>query len=54
MSQSEILATVRSLAMSCGLYGRILEALEENPDALAYLEARNFAGPVDLVLFLES
>ena len=53
MSQSAILSALRRLAMSCGRYGRMLEALEEKPEALAYLEAQNFAGPMDLVLFLE-
>ena len=53
MSKKEILGTVRGLAKSQGMYGRLLEILEQNEEALEYLEGKNFKDQVDLILFLE-
>jgi hypothetical protein len=54
MNREQILAAVRELAMSQGFYGRLLETLERNENALAYLEKQNFGDVVDMVMFLES
>ena len=53
MNKSQIIAAIRSLAMSKGFYGRLLCELEANPEALDYLEAQNFSDSLDMVLFLE-
>ena len=53
MNKMQILETVRGLAKSQGMYGRLLEVLELNEEALGYLERQGFKDPVDLVLFLE-
>lgn len=63
MKMNEILSVIRSLAKSQGLYGRILEAIEnlrdygdpEDYDALvSALEAQNFKDPLDVVLYFEA
>lgn len=51
MSKEQILKTIRDLAKSQGLYGRILRDLTD--EALEYLEKQNFESPLDLVLFIE-
>ena len=60
---NEILSVIRSLARSQGLYGRILEAIEDlrdygDPDKydelVSALEAQNFTDPVDIVLYFEA
>lgn len=53
MNKAEILDTIRQLARSQGFYGRLLESLAGNDEALDYLEAQDFATPLDLILFLE-
>lgn len=53
MKKDEILTAVRQLAQSQGLYGRILQALDGNNEALEYLESLNFNDTVDMVLYLE-
>lgn len=53
MNKEEIYETICMLANSQGLYGRILNAIEEYPEALDYLEEQNFEDPVDMVLFIE-
>lgn len=61
MSRDEILKTFKELAKSQGFYGRLLASLEDakesSPEAyekfLTNLEAHNFSGPVDLILYLE-
>lgn len=58
MNREQILATFRSLAMSQGFYGRLLDQIysvdEEAREAfLSDLESRNFSGPVDLVMWIE-
>lgn len=58
MNKEEILQTLKSLAQSQGLYGRVLNSLyelteEERDNILTYLEDQNFKDPVDLVLFIE-
>ena len=58
MNKEQILATFRSLAMSQGFYGRLLEQIysvdEETRDAfLSDLESRNFNDAVDLVMWIE-
>jgi len=54
MTKEEILASVRSLAMSQGFYGRLLEQLENNDEMLDYLEQQNFKDVLDLIFFVES
>lgn len=53
ISGDDILNTVRTLAQSQGSYGRLLEQLENDEEALEYLEQQGFEDPVDLILFLE-
>ena len=53
MNKKEILGTVRGLAQSQGMYGRLLEILEQNEEALEYLEGKNFKDEIELILFLE-
>ena len=54
MNREEILSAVRSLAMSQGSYGRLLEQLENNEELLDNLAEQNFGDVVDMVLYLES
>ena len=63
MKMNEILSVIRSLARSQGLYGRILEAIEnlrdygdpeDYDDLVSALEAQNFTDPVDVVLYFET
>ena len=58
MNREQILDTFRSLAMSQGFYGRLLEQIysvdEEAREAfLSDLESRNFKDSVDLVMWIE-
>jgi hypothetical protein len=53
MSKEEILSVIRTLAMSQGFYGRLLEAIEENEEILDDLVAQNFGDVVDLVMYIE-
>jgi hypothetical protein len=41
------------LSHSQGFYGRLLEQVEGNDEALNYLAEQNFKEPVDLIMFLE-
>lgn len=58
MNKKDILETIEMLAASQGFYGRLLQALRENPEAgeefLEAAEAQGFQDSVDLVLWLES
>ena len=53
MTKEQILGTIKSLAMSQGLYGRLLRDIHNNPEILDRLEEQNFQEPLDLVLFIE-
>ena len=58
MKREQIIATFRSLARSQGFYGRLLDAIfnldeDERDEYFTALEEQNFAGPLDLVLFIE-
>lgn len=53
MTKEQILGTIKSLAMSQGLYGRLLLDIHNNPEILDRLEEQNFQEPLDLVLFIE-
>lgn len=53
MSGDDILNTIKSLSKSQGFYCRLLEQIQDNDEALEYLEQQNFKDPVDLILFLE-
>lgn len=58
MKRDEILATIKDLAKSQGLYGRLLSDLQNMPQDLyntmmENLEAQNFKDSVDLVLYIE-
>jgi hypothetical protein len=52
MSKKEILGTVKMLAQFQGMYGTLLSILEQNEDALEYLEGQNFKDEMDFILFL--
>ena len=58
MKRNEIIDWIKKLAASQGLYCRLLQAISDmnNNDREAlfeHLEAQNFAGPVDLVMYIE-
>ena len=58
MKRDEIIEWFKKLAASQGLYCRLLQAINsmDNNDREAlfeHLEAQNFAGPVDLVMYIE-
>ena len=58
MKRNEIMEWIKSFAASQGFYGRLLQAINDmennDRDALfAHLEAQNFAGPVDLIMYIE-
>lgn len=58
MKREEIINTIKSLASSQGMYGRLYNKLtdgsEESEDALSLMESQNFGDAVDMVLWLES
>ena len=54
MTAQEVLSNIRMLAQSQGFYGRLLEAVTENPELLDYLAEQEFEDVVDMILFLES
>lgn len=58
MKRTEIEKIMRSLAMSQGLYGRILNNInslseEEQESVWNELESQNFKDAVDLVMYIE-
>lgn len=61
MNREQIMETIRTLAMSQGLYGRILRSLEEAKNnapenyekVMEILEFMQFKDAVDLVMFFE-
>lgn len=57
MKKEEILKLFKSLAMSQGFYGRLLERINEDKEwgnvFLAELEKQNFKDSVDLILAIE-
>ncbi len=61
MKMSEILDTIKSLACSQGMYGRLyrdlMELKEESPydyeEVVNMLESRNFNEPLDFVMWYE-
>ena len=58
MKRTEIERIMRSLAMSQGLYGRILDNIyslseEEQESVWSELESQNFNDAVDLVMYIE-
>jgi len=53
MSADEILDAVASLACSQGFYGRLLDELRTNPDALQVLVDQKFKDTLDMILYLE-
>ena len=58
MKRRAIIECIKKLAASQGLYCRLLQAINDmdnnDREALfAHLEAQNFAGPVDLVMYIE-
>jgi hypothetical protein len=59
MKREEIMKTIKSLASSQGLYGRLYRALmeldeDEYDEVMTELESQNFKDGVDLVMFIES
>lgn len=58
MKREEIMKTIRSLASSQGLYGRLYRSLmelskEEFNKVMVELEKQNFKDSLDLVMFIE-
>ena len=58
MKRNEIIEWIKKLAASQGFYCRLLQAINSmnNNDREAlfeHLEAQNFAGPVDLIMYIE-
>lgn len=58
MKRDQILAAFRSLALSQGFYGRLLNQIESVDEEareafLSDLESRNFKDVVDLVMWIE-
>ena len=58
MKRDEIMDWIKKLAASQGFYCRLLQAINSmnNNDREAlftHLEAQNFAGPVDLIMYIE-
>ena len=51
MNKDQILKTIKDLAKSQGMYGRMLRDMTD--ETLEYLEEQNFKNPLDLVLFIE-
>lgn len=59
MKREEIMETIKSLASSQGLYGRLYRDLmeldeDEYDEVMTELESQNFKDRVDLVMFIES
>lgn len=59
MKREEIMETIKNLASSQGLYGRLYrELMELNEDdyheVMIELENQNFKGGLDLIMFIES
>ena len=58
MKRKEIMEWIKKLAASQGYYGRLLQAINDmdNNDKNAlfeHLEAQNFTGPVELIMYIE-
>lgn len=58
MKKDVIIEWIKKLAASQGYYGRLLHAINSmnnnDREALfAHLEAQNFTGPVDLIMYIE-
>lgn len=56
MSKEEIWNTFAHLAQSQGMYGRLMESIENSgrkDEILTHLEEQNFSDPLDLILFIE-
>ena len=58
MKRHEIENLFQTLAMSQGLYGRLLDDIYSAPEDVrdeywAYMEEQNFATPLDVIMFIE-
>ena len=53
MTKGEIYNAIRSLARSQGVYGRLLQQIEDHPEVLDVLEEQNFNDVIDLIMYLE-
>ena len=57
LTKEAILSLITTLAMSQGFYGRLLNALNENPEQgeewLQQMEDMHFRSDVDFIIFLE-
>lgn len=58
MKRNEIIECIKKLAASQGFYCRLLQAINDmdnnDKNALfAHLEAQSFAGPVELIMYIE-
>lgn len=57
LTRDAILALIMSLAMSQGFYGRLLNALNENPEQgeewLQQMEDMHFRSDIDFIMYLE-
>jgi len=57
LTRDAILALIMSLALSQGFYGRLLNALNENPEQgeewLQQMEDMHFRSDIDFIMYLE-
>ncbi len=53
MNREQILAAIKSLAMSQGFYGRLLCAINDDESIMDDLVAQNFKDTIDMIMYLE-
>lgn len=53
MNRDEILAAIKSLALTQGFYGRLLRDIHKTPKILVELEKQHFTDTLDMILWLE-
>lgn len=53
MTREQILSAIQTLAQTQGFYGRLYERIREDESILDTLEAQNFRGVVDMVMWFE-
>ena len=53
MDREQIKNAIKELAKSQGMYGRLLQKIEEYPELLDELEAQNFNDVVDMIMYIE-
>ena len=53
MDREQIKNAIKELAKSQGMYGRLLQKIEEYPELLDELEAQDFNDVVDMIMYIE-